>query len=248
MSQLKRPLIIAHRGAAGEAPENTLAAFKLALEQGCEGFELDVHLSKDKQIVVIHDETLDRTTNGSGEVKNLLTSEIQSYQANASFDINQYPDAFVPTLEQVFELVPLDFFINIELKGGIGEGMEEAIVELLRKTSRTQHVIISSFNHKSLVKIKELEPSIKVGILYTLRTTHHWKLPEVAGVDAYSLHPWINWLDHEDVIEAKKRGYRFYSWTVNTEAQIANALNYQLDGIITDFPGKTRDYINKQNV
>lgn len=245
MSQTSKPLIIAHRGAAGDAPENTLAAFKLALAQGCDGYELDVHLSKDKQIMVIHDDTLDRTTNGSGEIKHLTAAQIGRFDAGVKFTKAHYPNEIVPTLEQVFDLVPSNFFINIELKGGIGEGLEEAVVELLHRTNRIDSVIISSFDHKGLVKIKELEPALKIGILYSLRTTNHWMMPQVAGVETTALHPWIYGLDEEDIQSIKDHGLAINTWTVNSVEQIEKAVQFGVEGIITDYPATTRAIVEK---
>lgn len=239
------PLVIAHRGAAGEAPENTLAAFQLALDQGCDGFELDVHLSKDGEIIVIHDATLDRTTNGTGKVQEMTLTELRRFDAGCKFSSN-YAGEQIPLLEEVFALSPSELIINVEVKGGIGCGMEEALVALLRTANRLETVIVSSFDHKCLATMKQIEPTIKVGLLYNLRTLHHWKLPEVAGCDVYSLHPNMSWLDAEDVNAALEKGFSIYPWTVNAEASLRQAIAYGVSGIITDYPGRARDLLNQK--
>ncbi|WNQ10261.1 glycerophosphodiester phosphodiesterase [Paenibacillus aurantius] len=244
MSKTK-PLVIAHRGAAGEAPENTLASFKLALEQGCDGFELDVHLSKDGQIVVIHDPTIKRTTNGQGAVASLTLEELRQVDAGS-----WYGEAFtgerIPTLEEVFDLAPSDLLINVEIKGGIGEGMEEALIELMRRKNRVESVVVSSFDFKTLAALKRLEPAVRVGLLYNNRLSHHWKLPEAAGVETYSLHMHLRGLDAEDARDAQEHGYALYPWTVNEEEKMRQAVSYGVDAIITDYPGRLRTILEEQ--
>ncbi|WP_068773585.1 glycerophosphodiester phosphodiesterase [Paenibacillus sp. FJAT-26967] len=242
MSQAKQPLNIAHRGASGEAPENTLAAFKLGLEQGCGAYELDVHLSKDGQIVVIHDATIDRTTNGTGAVNEMTVEELKAFDAGSWFS-ETYTGERLPLLEEVFAMTPEDIIINIEIKGSYNKQLEPILVELLRKTNRVDTVVISSFDWKSLQLIKELEPQIKVGLLYNLRLQHHEKLAEAAGTDIFSLHPNGAKLDPEDIQHAQAANLEVYVWTVNTEEQMALALKSGADGIITDYPGRLQALI-----
>ena len=160
MSTTTKPVIFAHRGASGEAPENTLAAFKLGLAQGCDAFELDVHLSKDGQIVVIHDGTIDRTTDGLGAVNEMTVEELKAFDAGSWFD-EKYRGERIPLLEEVFDITPGHIIINIEIKGSYNGQLEPALIDLLKKRDRLDTVVISSFDWKSLRYIKELEPGSK---------------------------------------------------------------------------------------
>lgn len=237
MSTTTKPVIFAHRGASGEAPENTLAAFKLGLAQGCDAFELDVHLSKDGQIVVIHDGTIDRTTDGSGAVNEMTVEELKAFDAGSWFD-KKYGGERIPLLEEVFDITPGHIVINIEIKGSYNGQLEPALLDLLKKRDRLDTVVISSFDWKSLRYIKELEPGIKIGLLYHLRMDHHEKLPEAVGKDVYSLHPNYTTLEQEDIRRAQAAGLLVYAWTVNTDELMKQALEDGVDGIITDYPGK----------
>ena len=165
---MKQPKIFAHRGASSYAPENTLPAFALAASQGADGIELDVHLTRDGQLVVIHDETLERTTNGSGWVKDHTLAQLQ--QLRADNHTPGFADASIPTLEQVLELVkPTGMLVNIELKTSLiwYEGLEEKTVELVRAMGMEDRVIYSSFNHYSIEKVRQLDPEAETAYLYS---------------------------------------------------------------------------------
>ncbi|WP_223068362.1 glycerophosphodiester phosphodiesterase [Paenibacillus caui] len=239
MTQHSIPLVIAHRGAAGEAPENTLAAFRLGMEQGCDGIELDIHLTKDGELVVIHDPTLNRTTNGIGAVAEQSLAEIRQYDAGGWFH-ESFAGERIPTLEEVIDLAPPELLINVEIKGGIGKGVEETLARLLRRKNRLDTVVVSSFDFKSLAILKELEPSVKIGLLYNNRLAHHWKLPAAAGIEVYSLHMSMKRLDKEDAEAARQHGYAVYPWTVNDADKMRLAISYGADAIITDYPGRLR--------
>ena len=155
----------AHRGASGYAPENTLEAFELAARQKADGVELDVQLSKDGELVVIHDETIDRVTDGKGKVKDFTVRELKSFKANQTHP--EYANAIIPTLEEVYDLLkPIGLKINVELKTGIYfyPDIEKKLLALTRKKGMEEKVWYSSFNHYSLIRLKELEPSVRTGI------------------------------------------------------------------------------------
>ncbi|UVI31085.1 glycerophosphodiester phosphodiesterase [Paenibacillus spongiae] len=240
------PLVIAHRGAAGEAPENTLAAFQLALEQGCDAFELDVHLSKDGQIVVIHDYSVDRTTTGQGAVSELTVEEMKQYDAGAWFHPS-YAGERIPTLEEVIAMTPEHIHINVEIKGGIGQGIEEKLVELLRRLNRTASIFVSSFHWNCLRTLNQIEPSLRVGLLYDLSLKDYALLPKAAGVNAYSLHPHFGKLEAEAVKAAVAQGVAVFPWTINGEADMARMIDMGVSGIITDYPGKLRQLLEQQS-
>ena len=162
---MKKVKIFAHRGASAYAPENTLEAFRLAMEQGADGIELDVQLTKDGELVVIHDETIDRVSNGKGAVRDYTLEELKSFSVSNHFE--QYPDVKIPTLREVLELVkPGHMEINIELKTGIFwyPEIEKKVLDLVKEEEMEDRIIYSSFNHYSVQKIKELAPEAEDGL------------------------------------------------------------------------------------
>ena len=165
---MKQSKVFAHRGASQYAPENTLEAFRLAMEQGAEGIELDVHLSADGELVVIHDETLERTTNGTGLVKEHTLAQLQALRADNHME--GFEAAHIPTLRQVLELVrPGDMQVNIELKTGIlwYEGIEEKTLELVKELGMQDRVVYSSFNHYSIEEVRRLDPTAETAYLFS---------------------------------------------------------------------------------
>ena len=158
--------IFAHRGASAYAPENTLEAFRLAMEQGADGIELDVQMTKDGELVVIHDETIDRVSNGNGAVRDYTLEELKQFSVSNHFE--QYPDVKIPTLREVLELVkPGTMEINIELKTGIYwyPQIEQKVLELVKEEGMEERIIYSSFNHYSVQKIRELSPEAETAYL-----------------------------------------------------------------------------------
>ncbi|MBP1995678.1 glycerophosphodiester phosphodiesterase [Paenibacillus eucommiae] len=231
------PLVIGHRGAAGEAPENTLASFQLALEQGADGIELDVHMSKDEEIVVCHDPTLDRTTTGSGRLRAMPLSEIRRFDAG-SWHSKRFQGERVPLLDEVFELVPEHILINIEIKDSYSGLMETKLLDVLRKKNRLNQVVISSFDAQCVRHTKELEPEVKVGILYNSFTNNHVQFAKKLGVELHSLHPHYQRIGKGDVSAAVAAGLSVYPYTVNAIEDIRKMIDYRVSGVITDYPAK----------
>lgn len=227
--------IVAHRGAAGEAPENTLAAFRLALEQHCQAIELDIHLTHDKEIVVCHDETLDRTTNRSGVIGELSLEEIR--QADAG---SWYAPAFagekIPLLREVLELVPLDIVLNIELKQSYDGRIEEKVIELLREFDRLDSVVFSSYDHKMLYRIKQIAPEVRISLVYDAKLLHPLGVIEDFGLDVFSVSLHHVMVDLDDVAAIRESGRHVIVWTVNEEQAMERMLECKVSGIITDYP------------
>ena len=164
---MKQVKIYAHRGASAYAPENTLPAFQAAMEQGADGIELDVHLSRDGELVVIHDEELDRTTNGTGLVKDHTLAELKKLCADNG--MSGYGDVRIPTLQEVLELVkPSGMLVNIELKTGIlwYEGIEKKTLDLVEKLGMKNRTVYSSFNHYSIAEVQRLAPKAETAYLF----------------------------------------------------------------------------------
>lgn len=234
-------MIIAHRGAKGMSPENTLGAFKLGLEQGCEGIELDVHLSADGELVVIHDHTLDRTTDRQGAIAEKTLAEIKEADAGSWYS-EAYKGEKVPTLAEVFDLVPASVMINIEIKAP-GNGMEQKLADFLSERGRIDNVVTSSFDHKSVRRLKLIEPKAKIGLLYANNLLDPTAYARSFDVEVYSLHPHFRAIDAEDVAKAVENGLKVYPYTANEVHDFKELNEKGVSGIITDFPGRLKEWL-----
>ena len=217
-------LKIGHRGAKGYAPENTLVSFQKAIELGCDGIELDVWLTKDDQVVVIHDETIDRTTNRTGKINDYLYNEI------AGFDI--------PTLENVIKLVNQRCFINIEIKDAKAtEFVVEIINEHVEKYSYSySHFIVSSFDWISLQQIILIDDKIQIGVLTA--TDLDLAFAFAKFIKAKTINPYFHLLNKENVVKIQNAGLEIHTWTVNEIEDIEKIKSLKVNGIISDFPDR----------
>jgi glycerophosphoryl diester phosphodiesterase len=241
----EKTIIIGHRGAAGEAPENTLGSFRLALEQGAEALELDIHETADGELIVCHDSTVNRTTNGQGAISLMTVQELKKLDAGSWFN-PRFAAERLPLLEEVFALVPEEIVVNVEVKCEYSVRLEARLVELLHQYNRLQSVIVSSFNHKILVRLKRTEPALKIGLLYTANFQSHRQMAESAGVEVFSLHPYYRLIDAEDVEDALQNGLRVYPYTINEEAELHKALAAGVSGIITDYPARLKALLDSR--
>lgn len=233
-----KTLVWAHRGASGYAPENTLEAFAKAVEMQADGVELDVQLSKDGEIVVIHDEWVDRVTEGKGEVRSFTLAELKQLHANKTFP--EYKEARIPTLAEVYELLkPTNLTINVELKTGVFfyPGIEEKVLKLTKEMGMEERIWYSSFNHYTVKKIKELNPEAKTGILYADGIYEIGAYAEKLNADA--LHPALYNVLYPGMVEdCHRRGKRIHVWTVNEIPHIQQLLAAGVDAIITNYPDR----------
>lgn len=243
-NSMNRPLVFAHRGASGYMPENTIPAFEEAIKMGADGIELDIHKTKDGQLVVIHDEKIDRTSNGKGEIKDYTLEELRKYNYNATHPECEKAD--IPTMREVFELIkPTDLIINIELKNGVVfyENLEEDILAMTKEFEMEDRVIYSSFNHYSIMKIKELDPSARVGFLYMDGTLNMPEYGKEHGVEA--LHPALYNVQYPNYVErCHELGLKINTWTVNSKNYLNMACQMGLDGIITNYPDVALEIVN----
>ena len=237
---MSTPLVWAHRGASGYAPENTLPAFKMAADMGADGVELDVQLTKDDVIVVCHDEKIDRTSNGAGFIRDYTYEELLKFDfcnGNLAFEGTR-----IPTMEEVFDLLaPTGLTINIELKTGeiFYPDLEEKIIALTKKKGFSGRVIYSSFNHYSVMKIKDLDPDAKVGFLYQDGTLNMPGYAAENGVNA--LHPAFYNLQYEGFIDdCNMFDIDVNVWTVNSEADLLKCKEMGVNAIITNYPEKAK--------
>lgn len=238
-----KPLVWAHRGASGYAPENTLAAFQKAVDLGADGVELDIQLTKDDQIVVIHDEMIDRTSDGKGWVKDYTLEELRAFNYNRTKP--EYKHADIPTMREVFELLkPTGLFINIEIKTGVVfyEKIEEKILALAKKMGMEDRVCYSSFNHYTVTRIHELKPDAEVGFLYADGPIDMPSYGVKHGVNA--LHPALYNLQYDGFVkECKEKGLKLNVWTVNERPYMEMCCQYGVDAIITNYPDIAKEVV-----
>ena len=215
---------IGHRGAKGYVAENTLASFQKAIELGVDGIELDVHLSLDSKVIVIHDETIDRTTSGKGSLKEYSAKELKQFN--------------IPTLESVFELVNQKCFINIELK--TYETADKVANFINRYVSekgwKYDDFIVSSFDWNALQQVHFLNNKIRIGVL--TNTDLELAFAFAKFICAYSIHPYYHLLTVENVSQMQSKNFKIYPWTVNEPEDIIFVKSLNVDGIITDFPDR----------
>ncbi|MDR0849306.1 MAG: glycerophosphodiester phosphodiesterase [Propionibacteriaceae bacterium] len=233
--------IWAHRGASGYAPENTLAAFSLAHDQLADGVELDVQLSADGELIVIHDETLDRTTSGHGWVKDHTLDQIKTL--DASLGNEQYPGEKVPTLGEVFDLLSgTSMLINVEIKDSVVDypGIAEKVLDLVDDRDWEYRTVISSFNHMTLAHIRQVGSLVSTGVLFQDVLYEPWNYAHQLWATA--LHPPIEYVKAVDnlIAEAHNSLLEVNAWTVNEVEDIDAMLRQEVDGIITNYPDRVR--------
>jgi glycerophosphoryl diester phosphodiesterase len=229
-------MIQAHRGASAYCPENTLEAFSRAIEQGADCVELDVHLTKDGEIVVAHDERLERVSNGTGHINDRTLEELKSLDFGKLFPGQV---CRIPTLAEVLQLVkPSALAMNIELKttDRLYPGLCEKLSSLIEEYAMTGRVIYSSFNHYSLREIKQIEPKAKIGLLYQLGLVDPWVYANYAGADAIHPHYHIIAALPETVKRCHENGVKVNVWTVDDGEAMKLMLKSGVDGIITNKP------------
>ena len=225
---MQKPLKIGHRGAKAHLTENTIASVKKALELGVDGIEIDVHLCASGELVVFHDFTLDRITNGFGEVSNHTLTELKSLKVDGEFSI--------PTLLEVLDTIDKKCLINIELKG------EDAAAETCKVVSHyienkgwaIDQFIISSFQFQELEAVFKINSNFRLGIL--TEATVIDALEFAKSVNAYAIHPNFDLLSKQHVEMAQYQGYKVYTWTVNDDESIKRITSYGVDAIISDNP------------
>jgi glycerophosphoryl diester phosphodiesterase len=223
-------LKIGHRGAKGHQPENTLISFQKAIDLKVDGIELDVHLSSDGEIIVIHDDTIDRTSNGKGFVNKLSLPELRASRIENEHEI--------PTLTEVFDLINQQCLINIEIKG---KGMIKPVVELIEsyvenKNWKYDQFIVSSFDWIALLDIHLLNPEIPLGVLteYDLELAFAF----AKFIDAKSVHAHYHLLSKKLTVQMQEEGFQVFAWTVNEPEDIQKIKSFNVNGIISDFPNR----------
>ena len=227
--------IIGHRGAAGEEPENTLRSFSKAVELGADMVELDIRICASGELVVIHDETVDRTTNGSGRVNDLDFSKLRKLDAGSG--------EMIPTLDEVIELIDGCLGLDIELKD---PGTAEQVRKILDKANDEgiidgENIIVSSFDPSILLDFKGRDGFYKMGVLVQ---NNPWGAEEFGSmISAFSVHPEFEFLTEEFVSRSHRMDLKVIPWTVNEIGDIRRMVGMGCDGIVTDYPGRVREIL-----
>lgn len=230
----RRPAVIAHRGASGIAPENTLAAVQKALDAGADMVEIDVHLSKDNKVIVMHDASVIRTTNGTGDIDQMTLEEIKTLDAGSWFSAD-YTGERAPILEEVLALTIGKTILLIEIKKGRNgryEGLEQAVIDIVDAQQARKKVIIQSFEYETVQQVQQIAPDIEV----------HQLVSVAGGLDKYegiaAINPYYRTLTRRFIREAHAKGLKVFPYTVNSEKEMKKCIRSRVDGIITNFPDR----------
>ena len=223
-------LKIGHRGAMQYVTENTIESIKKALNIGVDGIEIDVHTCASGELVVFHDFTLDRVTNGTGELRHQTLSKLKQLKVNTNYSI--------PTLEEVLNVIDKKCLLNIELKGkDTALKTCQIIKKYIEKHNwKYSNFIVSSFQHKELEVVFKTDKNIPLGVLTKANIDEAISFAET--INAVAIHPNFAILTSENVKHAQNNGYKIYTWTVNDLSTIERMKNYGVNGIISDVPDK----------
>jgi len=238
IEHFSRPILFAHRGDLAYAPENTLPAFQQALQKGADGVELDSKLTADGHVIVMHDSTVDRTTDGKGRVASFTLEAIRVLDAGKWFN-EKFAGTKVPLLEEVFEVVGKDKMINIELKSydTSRDSLMIKVCELIKRHNNQSQILFSSFFPSTLKIAAQTLPEVPRGLLAMRGVLGLW--PRSFGFmfgDYQALHPHISSTSREQIQRAHRLNRRVHVWTVNTSKEINQLKEWGVDGIITDDP------------
>ena len=253
------PVNLAHRGASALAPENTIEAFRLAVEAGAGGLELDVHMTRDGHIVVIHDATVDRTTNGSGAVSEMTLDELRGFDAGHNFSSDGGPTrpyrgrgVRVPTLGEVLEEFP-GVPVNIEIKAGT-PGIEETVFGVLRAANASGHALVVSTPYDIVKRFRKISGGListgasrwEIGVFYILSRLHLERLvrPAYVALQVPLRHRGIPVVTPRFVRAAHARGVRVDAWTINQADEMRRLLDLGVDVIMTDRPGTLAEVLD----
>jgi glycerophosphoryl diester phosphodiesterase len=239
-----KPWLIGHRGASGSAPENTMAAFRLAIEQGAGFLETDLHLTRDAHLVAIHDATLERTTSGRGFVKELNLAELLELDAGSWF-APDFAGERIPTLEQVLAFArETDIGLFLEIKQESAWGIEHSLVGSLRSAGESHRVVVLSFSEGILRNLRRLDNTLMSGLLFDSMPGGVADLIERAlSIGVRQLAPRLDLLSPELVAAARQHDLQVVVWTANLPEEMRASIAAGVDGIMTDFPARLRDLL-----
>ena len=250
IDKIAPPIIIGHRGASKYAPENTLTAFNLALQQGAEAFELDTMLTADGIPVVIHDRTVDRTTNGTGKVDQLMVEQLRKLDVGTRFSPN-YSGEMIPLLEEIFTLFRNKALINVELKNyhSPKDSLPELVIELAKKRGVINQIIFSSFLPSNLRRIKRYDPGARVALLCFGGLIGFFQRSSLfSSVSPNYIHPYFKDVNKLFMDKQQNMNRKVNTWTVNNKDDMIYLLKLGVFGIITDDPKAAVEIKNKMEL
>jgi glycerophosphoryl diester phosphodiesterase len=233
-----RTLVLGHRGSSAYTPMNTLPAFEMAVEQGADGIELDVWLSKDGEAVICHDATVDGTTDGSGYIWDKTLAELKLLHAGNKFAAS-YPTAQIPTLTEVFNAVGDVLFINIEIKADptMKRGVEQVVADLIKRHHMQERVIVSSFSGEVLRNFRAIAPEIPIGFLHMAKEPASAReMSLIHDLPHEADHPHHLEITPEYVAQQKALGHRINIWTLDDPVRAKELAAMGVDAIITNKP------------
>lgn len=242
--------VIAHRGSSQVAPENTYPAIKRALQDQADGIEIDVQLSKDQQVVVIHDEWLNRTTNGQGFVYHSTSAQLKKLDAGSWFH-KKYRKTQIPLLEEVLQWVqPYPIELHIELKNNLFpyQGIEEKVIKLVSKFQLEHKVVISSFRRDSLELCKQISPTIRTGYLCWSTLAPLLENKEWEDLRLYSIHPSISLVYQDEITQLQRMGLKIYPYVIERKFELQKCLRYGVEGIFTNSPNRVKQLLLEEEL
>jgi glycerophosphoryl diester phosphodiesterase len=246
LPNLPHPTVFAHRGASAHAPENTLAAFQLALEHGADAIEFDVKLTADGHVVAHHDNTLDRTTDGKGRLRSFTLAELKKLDAGAWFS-ETYRGERIPTLAEIFETVGDKLFMNIELTNYAApfDKLVDKVAELVERYHMHERILYSSFLPHNLVRAGALTPGLPRGQLALPGHSGWWQRRWGNLLQLQADHLFSADVSASSVQRSHARGRRVYAWTVNDPEEMRRLQSLGVDGIFTDDPKLARSVFGR---
>lgn len=236
----KKTVIWAHRGASGHAPENTLVAFEKAMAMGADGIECDLRESREGDLVVFHDPTVKRLTGQSGRVVDLTLSELKRLDIGSWF-APSFAGQTVLTAAELIDKVPPPFLLNLEIKAA----SPQKVVDLIQKKGTADRVIVSSFDHILLKKVRSLHPTLPIGCLVD-REPLKKIVPEARRLEAVSIHFPSKRVTPELVQQTHQAGFKVYVYTVNDPAQMTSLIDFGVDGLFTNYPDRLAEILSKK--
>jgi glycerophosphoryl diester phosphodiesterase len=242
-------LIIGHRGAMGYAPENTIASFEDAIRRGADWIELDVQLSQDGEVVVMHDTSVDRTTNGEGLVRDLPWKRIKTFDAGAWYGPD-FARQFVPSLDEVIahfknrktsRQLPLGIVIELKTARGSGGSLADCVAAILRREQFAERVVVISFDFVALQEVRAANKQIPTGLLFSEeKEKEDSPITRARDIGAHAIFPRKTWVTERGVAAAHKAGLAVGTWTANTKNEMKRMITCGVDAIATNYPDRLR--------
>lgn len=239
-------IVIAHRGSSQKAPENTMPAIKKAIRDGADAVEVDVQLTKDQQVVVFHDEWVNRTTNGKGFICDLTYAELEKLDTGSWFH-PRFRGTKIPLLSDVLDIAKKNTMpLHVELKNNLISypNLEQKAIQLIQERNMDEQVIISSFKRQSLEICQYFAPHIRRGFLCWSTLNPFFQWAEWASLELYSIHPPISLID-ASIKQLQQMGYKIFPYVIEQQYQLQLCIHYKVDGMFTNSPKRVKELLTR---